>query len=180
MIVLAWVIMAGLIAFMGILLATALANAWWRMPFVPTPMPVVSKMVEMACCKDGDVIYDLGAGDGRLLLLAKKRVPGIRAIGYEVAIGAWLLAQWHRLLSRADVDIRMQNFMNKPLSDADVVFVYLSPSFMKMLLPKFKAELKRGARVVSHAFKLPDREPTSIARLEAPLWGRQTVYVYEW
>ena len=180
MVVLAWLVLAIVIAFVSVLLITIGANAWWHMPYVPTPVSVAGRMADMAKCKDGDLVYDLGCGDGRVLMEAKCKYPGIKAVGYEIALGVWMLAKWRQFCKRSDVDIKLKSFMGKHLGDADVIFLYLSPSFMKTLLEKFKAELRPGTRIVSHSFKLPDREPVAQDQVDVPFWGRQKVYLYHW
>ncbi len=180
MVALAWTIIALVIVFIFVLLVTVGTHVWCQMPYVPTTMGTTAKMIELAQCKSGDVVYDLGAGDARVIIEAKKRVPGIRAIGYEIALGVWLLAQLRKLWSRVDVDIHMKSFFEKNLSDANVIFLYLSPAVMQMLIPKFKAELKPGTRIVSHCFKLGDIKPKLLEHVQVPMWGKQKVYLYEW
>lgn len=180
MIVLGWVVVGALLIFVSLLLLTAGANAWWHMPFIPTPDSVTSCMLRRAQCKDGDTVYDLGCGDGRMLILAKRTCPGIRAIGYEIAIGVWLLALLRRLLTGVHIDIRYQNFLKQNLSDANVILLYLSPSFMAMLERKFAGELRPGTRIVSHSFKFPSKQPDSVDVVDVPFWGQQKVYAYTW
>ncbi|HRH93323.1 MAG TPA: class I SAM-dependent methyltransferase, partial [Candidatus Peribacteria bacterium] len=151
MIIVAWIVLALVIAFTSILLITIGANAWWHMPYVPTPVSVAGKMADMAGCKTGDVVYDLGCGDGRVLMEAKRKYPGIKAIGYEIALGVWMLAKWRQFWKRSDVTIKLESFMKKNLADADVIFLYLSPSFMTTLLKKFATDLRPGTRIVSHS-----------------------------
>lgn len=180
MVVLAWVLLAAVIAFTSILLITIGANAWWHMPYVPTPVSVAARMADMAECKTGDKVYDLGCGDGRVLMEAKRKYPGIKAVGYEIALGVWMLAKLRQFWLRSDVEIHFESFMKKNLADADVIFLYLSPSFMSTLLKKFATDLRPGTRILSHSFQLPDREPQAKDIIDVPFWGRQKIYLYIW
>jgi hypothetical protein len=180
MLIASWMGVAILFAFVSVLLITIGAHAWWHVPYVPTPVTVARKMTEMAKFTGKELVYDLGAGDGRVLMEAKRLHPGIRAIGYEIALGVWLLAKVRGILTRSKVEIRMQNFLTKYLGDADVIFLYLSPSIMARLIPKFEKELKPGTRIVSHTFRLPNKEPKALEYVEVPFWGRQKVFLYIW
>jgi precorrin-6B methylase 2 len=177
----------GSIAFLAVcvvllvlLIVTILFHFWWMVPFVPTPWPIVRTMVGLADIKPGQTVCDLGAGDGRFLLEAKRVEPSITAIGYEGAVGVWMLAKI-RILFSSHRDIRMVcgNFMKTDLSKADVIFTYLYPHVMTILLPKLQKELRPGTKVVSHAFKLPGLTP--IATADVPLRhgpGTSKAYCY--
>ncbi len=163
-----------------ILLPTIFVHILWMVPFVPTPMSVIHDSLTLAKLKGNEVIYDLGAGDGRLVIEAKRRYPNVQAIGYELAIGVWMLAQLRRMWLKSKAKISMKNFMSQDLSDADVLFTYLSPGFMREMLPKLKAELKPGTKIISHAFVFPDRKPTATKRCHVSMWGSKNVYLYTW
>ncbi len=171
-----WIIFFGLI----LVIITVASNAWWRVPYVPTHMKIVRSMVEKAKLKSGQTVYDLGAGDARFLVEAKKQVPGIQAIGYEVALGVWMLGKLRILLSGKKVRLYWRSFMKADLSDADVIFLYLIPYLMPLLCEKLKRELKPGTKVLSNAFQFKDRKPVETFRVKLPLWGEKPVYVYEW
>lgn len=164
-----------------ILLATsALFHLKWRVPFVPTPRRVIDAMVNAAKLEKGDVVLDLGAGDGRILGRALKKQSGIRAIGYEGAYGVWLLARLRNRFSKYKPDIRMENFMEADFSKADVIFTYLSIGMMQKLKVKFDKELKKGARVISHAFSIHSMKPYKVHVVNMPLGGRTKIYEYRW
>lgn len=170
-----------LLLFLVILLLTVILNVWCGVPFVPTPHVVVKGMIDLAKLKPGDCAYDLGAGDARLLVAAKKREPGIHATGYELATGAFLLAKLRIWLSKKTITMRMRNFLHDDVSDADVIFLYLSPEYMTKLAPKFDRELKAGTRVISHAFTFKDREPDEVGLIQHRFSKRPTrAYVYVW
>jgi len=152
---------------------------WAKVPFVPTPRRTVKVMLDEAQLKEGDTIYDLGAGDARMLIQAKRACPGIRAIGYEIVPFVWFLGKLRIWLSRTDVDLRWGNALKKDVRDADCIFLYLITELMPKFEEKFNKELKSGARVISHSFSFPGREP--VKQLLAPGWlGQERVLVYEW
>lgn len=128
--------------------------------YVPTPQPVVDAMLEMASVKRGDVLYDLGSGDGRIPITAAQRY-GIRAVGID--IDPERIAEANANARRAGVT-KLVTFRNEDLFAADfgkatVVTLYLLDSLNQKLRPKLLAELKPGTRVVSHAFSMGDWKP---------------------
>ena len=173
-------ILVFLLVFLVLLAASVIFHMKCRVPFVPTPRRVIKAMIDLAELKNGQLVLDLGAGDGRILSAAKKRCPGIRAIGYEGAIGVWLLARIRSWFLRDQVDVRRENFLNVDLSDADVIFLYLCINPLRLLAPKFQRELKSGTRVISHAFSLPDRQPDFTHLVPMRFGGMTKVHVYVW
>lgn len=164
-----------------LLIASTSVQALWMVPFVPTPKAIIDGMIELAELKPNQVVYDLGAGDGRVLFAAEKREPTIHGIGYEGAIGVWLLAKLRILLRRSTVDMRREDFMkNVDFSDADVIFTYLSIASMQKLKPKFDAQLKPGARVVTHAFRVPEMQPEKERLVTMPFGRGSHIYSYVW
>jgi SAM-dependent methyltransferase len=116
-------------------------------PFVPTKTPAADAMVRLSGIKNGDVVYDLGSGDGKLLLLAAKK--GARAIGYEINP---LLVFFANLRGART---KWKNFWNADIRDADIIFIYLLPWKMKRLADKLKKDLRPGTTVVSNSFIFP-------------------------
>ena len=142
-------------------------------PFVPTPQEVVDKMVELAGVKKGDVVYDLGSGDGRIVITAAKK--GAKAVGFE--IDGDLVKQSRDNIRKAGVqeqaEIRQQDILTVDLSAASVVTMYLLPDVNLQLRPNILSQLKPGSRVVSHAFDMGDWKPDRTERVE----GR-TLYLW--
>ena len=112
-------------------------------------------MCKMAKVKKGDVIYDLGSGEGTALLVAAKEF-GARGIGVEIDpiryFFSLLVLKINGLSEK--VIIKRGNLFDANISEATVVFVYLVPRTLKRLIPKFKKELKRGTRVVSYVYEI--------------------------
>jgi len=128
--------------------------------YVPTPQPVVEAMLEVAAVKPGDVVYDLGSGDGRIVITAAKKY-GARGVGIE--IDPALVKKATENAVAAGVSDRVR-FLNQNLFDADlrqgtVVTLYLLQSINERLRPKLVRELKPGARVVSHVFNMGPEWP---------------------
>ena len=132
-------------------------------PFVQTPVEVAKKMLEISQIKSGEVLYDLGCGDGRLIILAAKDL-GAKATGIELREDLIERAKTEikKLNLEGKVNVIQGNFFEVPISDADVVTLYLTSSANERLRPKMEAELKRGARVVSHDFKVPGWKPSAV------------------
>lgn len=130
--------------------------------YVSTARARVAAMLEAVAPEPGQVLVDLGCGDGRVLRCASRRYR-VRAQGYELNPLAYLKA---RLLSvgYADVAIHRKNFWKVDLSSADVICCYLFPDVMTRLAGKLKDELKPGATVVSCNFPLPGFHPDSVLR----------------
>jgi cyclopropane fatty-acyl-phospholipid synthase-like methyltransferase len=123
--------------------------------WVPTPQAVVDKMLDMAKVTKDDIVYDLGSGDGRIPITAAKTY-GARAVGID--IDPQRIREANENLKVAGVGDRVR-FLNQDLfttdiSDATVITLYLLPSLNVKLMPKLKAELKPGTRIVSHSFDM--------------------------
>ncbi len=128
--------------------------------FVPTPQEVVDAMLEVAKVTKNDVVYDLGSGDGRIPVTAAKKY-GATAVGID--IDPQRIKEANANAQAAGVTDKVK-FLNQDLfttdiSKATVVTLYLLPSLNVKLMPKLKAELKPGTRIVSHAFDMGDWKP---------------------
>lgn len=122
-------------------------------PFVPTPKLAVKKMIKEANIKDGDKIYDIGCGDGRVLNEASKEKK-INAIGFELSPLVFLLAIIKKIYWRSKAKIIFGDFKTKNFNNADIIFCYLLPETLAKLEPKLSRELKKGAKVISYAFPI--------------------------
>ena len=137
-----------------------------EIPFVPTPIEVVDKMLELAKVKKGDVVYDLGSGDGRIVIRAAK-IYGVKAVGIEM--DQTLLAKASKDAQAAGVshlvEFRADDAMQVDLSNATVVTLYMLPWFNEAMKPSFQKYLKPGARIVAHDFGIEGWEPDETVRL---------------
>ena len=140
-----------------------------EIPFVPTPMDVVDKMLDLAEVKKGDVVYDLGSGDGRIVIRAAKKY-GVRAVGIEM--DRLLLDKARKDAKAAGVshlvEFRAEDAMKVDLGKATVVTLYMLPWFNQAMKPSFKKYLKPGARIVAHDFGIEGWEPDKTVKLPDP------------
>ena len=147
-------------------------------PYVQTPHEVVAQMLRLAGVGRNDVVYDLGSGDGRLVIAAARDF-GARGVGVE--IDPRLVAQSVESARRAGVGDRVtfreQDLFQTDLADATVVTLYLSPALNLRLRPKLLRELRAGARIVSHDFDMGDWPPARALRIDVRERASQ---VYLW
>lgn len=137
-------------------------------PFVPTHEKVVSAMLEMASVDGKDVLYDLGCGDGRIVITAAKK-HGIRGRGYD--LDPERIRESRRNAKRAGVSERVEfevkDLFDVDLREASVVTLYLLPSVNLKLRPKLLRDLRPGTRIVSHDFDMGDWKPDRTERVRA-------------
>ena len=129
-------------------------------PYVPTPMPVVNKMLDMANVRANDVVYDLGCGDGRIVITAAKE-RGARGVGIDIDPQRIAEANENARSAgvRDRVEFRVGDLFQADFSPASVVTLYLLPDINRRLRPQLWRQLKVGTRVVSHAFDMGDEWP---------------------
>ena len=129
--------------------------------YVPTPNEVVEAMLTVAGAGKGDVLYDLGSGDGRIPIIAVQKFGVTRATGIEINPERIKEAQANLKAAALGnrVQFRNEDLFEANISDATVVTLYLLPALNVKLLPKLLADLKPGTRIVSHAFAMGDWKP---------------------
>ncbi len=155
-----------------------------EVPYVQTPQAVVDKMLELAGVRAGDFVIDLGSGDGRIVIAAAKR-HGAR--GFGVDIDETLVAEATRRAQSEGVADRVvfyqRDLFETDLRQATVVTMYLLPEYNLLLRPKLLAQLRPGARVVSHDWDMGDWTPDYKAEVpvpDKPLGLRKSSNVYIW
>ena len=128
--------------------------------YVPTPQEVVDKMLEVAEVKKGDVLYDLGSGDGRIPVTAAKKF-GVRAVGIDIDPERIKEANANAKKNGVEklVKFRNEDLFRANFREATVVTLYLLPDLNVKLRPKLWRELKPGTRIVSHQFDMGDWKP---------------------
>jgi ribosomal protein L11 methylase PrmA len=142
--------------------------------FVPTPQEVVEDMLRLANVQKGDVLYDLGSGDGRIAITAARRY-GIKATGID--IDPERIREANENAKKAGVtnlvQFRQENLFTADFKDATVITLYLLPDLNVKLRPKLWNELKPGTRIVSHQFEMGAWKPEK--RLES---NGRTIYFW--
>jgi len=169
--------MRTLLAFAAALLVAAPAAAREQQPdviYVPTPYEVVDEMLRLANVKKGDVLYDLGSGDGRIPVTAAKRF-GIRAVGIDIDPQRIKEANENARKNGVAklVTFKQEDLFKTQFKDATVVTLYLLPELNVKLRPRLLAELRPGTRIVSHQFDMGTWQPEKKVELN----GRS---VYLW
>jgi ribosomal protein L11 methylase PrmA len=142
--------------------------------FAPTPQEVIAAMLRLGKVKRGDVVYDLGSGDGRIVIAAAKRY-GARGVGIDIDPRRIEEANRNAQTARVTARVRFlnQDLFESDISEATVVTLYLLPRLNLKLRPKLLAELKPGTRVLSHGFDMGDWKPDRTARV-----GSTTIYLW--
>ena len=152
---------------------TAAFGAISAAPWLPTRKKDVERMIELAGIKKGDVVYDLGCGDGRLVFAAAKM--GAKATGVEIFILPYLFAKIKSFFV-PDSKILYGDFFGRNISNADVIFVFLLSKSYGRLLKKFNQELKPAARVVVSCWPINEWQPE---RVDKPDKNQLTIYLYK-
>jgi len=123
---------------------------WWR-----TSKKIARAQCKLAKIKKGELIYDLGSGDGTALMIAAKEF-GAKGVGIEIDLVRFYISKF--LLSfygvSKEVKVKRKNFFSENLKTADIIFVYLVPKTLDRLIPKFKKELKRGTKILSYRYEM--------------------------
>lgn len=142
-------------------------------PYVPTPHEVVAEMLRLANVTKDDVVYDLGSGDGRIVIAAAQKF-GARGVGVD--INPTLVKQARENAEKAGVSNRVkfleQDLFETDISEATVVTLYLLPEVNTRLRPKLLSQLRPGSRVVSHIFDMGDWQPEKTSEVD----GRRIYY----
>jgi SAM-dependent methyltransferase len=129
-------------------------------PYVPTPQAAVDAMLDVAQVKASDIVYDLGSGDGRIVITAAKKY-GARGVGIEIDPALVKKARDNAAAAGVSDRVRFvtEDLYTSSISDATVVTLYLLQSINERLRPKLIRELKPGARIVSHMFNMGPEWP---------------------
>lgn len=147
-------------------------------PFVTSSVKIVDRMLEMAHLKAGEKLYDLGCGDGRILIEAAEKYK-VKAVGVEIS--PKLVEEAQKNIDDAGLadqaSVIKGDLLETDLSDADVVTIYLATSSNEKLRPRLERFLKPGSRVISHDYAVPGWKPTQIERADDR--HVHLIYLYE-
>ena len=177
-----------ILVFAGLLVAVPPAptqDVTWQpyrgydVPFVPTPSEVVDEMLRLADVKSGDVLYDLGCGDGRIVIAAAKRY-GVKAIGID--IDPVRIRESNENAAQAGltgkVRFLQEDLFKADFKDATVITMYLLTSVNLRLRPKLLAELRPGTRLVSHSFEMGDWRPDKTSAVSTSFGDERDVHFW--
>lgn len=152
-----------------------------RIIYVPTEQVVVEKMLQMAKVKKDDLVFDLGCGDGRIVVTAAKKY-GCKGVGIDIdpaRIKDSLETMKKAGVTKELVDIRQGDALKvKDLDKATVIMLYMLPEFMEKLEPQIKSKLKPGTRIVAHDYPFPNMEPDQT--VEFDIGGSRPKFLYLW
>ncbi len=151
-----------------------------EVPFVPTPVEVVDRMLEMARVSKNDLIYDLGSGDGIILIRAAKKY-GAKGVGIEIDQDLVLEARRNAFREKVEhlVEFRAQDALTVDVSPATVVTLYMLPEFNAKLRPILDRQLRPGSRVVSHDFPIEGWTPDRVELIDGDFLHDHTVLLFE-
>ena len=173
--------MSTIISCLTVLLALLLSGcgssvAVWtdgEVPFVRSTPEVIDRMLELAEVKPGDVVYDIGSGDGAIIIRAAKKY-GVKGVGIEIDQDLVLKARNNAFREKVEhlVEFRVQDAFTADVSPATVVTLYMLPEFNAKLRPMLDRQLKPGTRVVSHDYPIEGWVPDKLERVKGELSAR--------
>jgi predicted RNA methylase len=148
-------------------------------PYVQSPPDVVDRMLALAGVRAGDILYDLGSGDGRIVLAAA-RAYGIKAVGLE--LDPDLVADSRKVIVAAGLEslaeIRPHDILTADFSAATILTLYLEPQANLRLRPRIVEQLRRGARIVSHEFDMGAWKPARVEQMTDASGVPRTLYLW--
>jgi cyclopropane fatty-acyl-phospholipid synthase-like methyltransferase len=151
-----------------------------EVPFVRSAPEVIDRMLELAQVKPGDVVYDIGSGDGAIIIRAAKKY-GAKGVGIEIDQDLVLKARNNAFREKVEhlVEFRAQDAFTADVSPATVVTLYMLPDFNAKLRPMLDRQLKPGSRVVSHDFPIQGWVPDKVERVKGDFLHDHTVMLFE-
>jgi predicted RNA methylase len=152
-----------------------------KIVYVPSEQVVVEKMLEMAKIKKDDIVFDLGCGDGRIVVTAAKKY-GCKGVGVDIdpaRIKDSMETMRKAGVNKELVDIRQGDALKvKDLENATVIMLYMLPEFMEKLEPQIKSRLKAGTRIVAHDYPFPNIDADQVVEFNAG--GSRAKFLYMW
>ncbi len=149
-------------------------------PYVPTPEPVVRAMLRLAEAGPDDIVYDLGCGDGRILIMAVKEFNVKKAVGIEIREDKYREAvnNIRKVGIEDKAHVIHGDMFEVDISEATIVTLFLLTSVNEKLKPKLETELKKGTRIVSHEFRIPGWRAKKVIDVRDSNYIVHTIYLY--
>jgi cyclopropane fatty-acyl-phospholipid synthase-like methyltransferase len=151
-----------------------------EVPFVRSTPEVIDRMLELARVQPGDVVYDIGSGDGAIIIRAAKKF-GVKGVGIEIDQDLVSRARSNAFREKVEhlVEFRAQDAFTVDVSPATVVTLYMLPEFNAKLRPRLERQLKNGARVVSHDFPIEGWVPDKVEKVKGDFLHDHSVMLFE-
>lgn len=160
-----------------LLIGSYALGGWLAAPWVPLWKKDVYRMLDLAKIREGEIVCDLGAGDGRLLIVAAQNY-GAKGLGFEISILPYLIGCFKIYIKGLNrrINFKFSNFFSQDISQADVICLFLTPAGMEKLKPKLEKETKKGVRILSFAFGVKGWQPTLV---DDSVPKRAKIYLYQ-
>jgi len=160
-----------------LVVSTYALGGWLAAPWLPLWKKDVYRMLDLAKIKENELVCDLGAGDGRLLIAAVKDYKA-KGLGFEIAILPYLIGCFKIYIKGLNgrINFKLSNFFGQNIAQADVICLFLTPAGMEKLKTKLEKETKKGVRILSYAFEIKGWTPTLV---DKPEQNRGTIYLYQ-
>jgi precorrin-6B methylase 2 len=156
-----------LIGFILVIITTGLYASITTAPFVPSNKKIIEEALKLAELKENEVLYDLGCGDGKVLIIGAKKFKA-QTIGYELSFLRYLITKANILINGCKNKARVyfQDLYQANLSQVDVIYIWLTPKAFPKLKEKFNKELKIGTRVVAFSSPLNFWQPDKVLNIQ--------------
>jgi len=154
--------------FILLFLATQFFNILFRgyAPFISTHRRILDKALAEIKLKTNDHVFELGSGDAGFLRAVEEKYPEAKFTGIEYSFLPYLITRFQLALKKSKIKIKKKNFFKVSLEDADLIYCYLNVSMMKKLGKKFQTECKKGTKIISLNFPLPDIEEKKLIHVD--------------
>jgi hypothetical protein len=166
---------------MVLILISGIASSIYGAPYVPIRKKLVKNLLTFGGLSKSDIFYDLGSGDGRVLISAVKDFGIEKAVGYEIALWPYLKSRFLIRRSRLDdrINICRKNFFKEDFSGANFVFMYLFPKLVDRLAFKIADECRAGTKILCPSFPIDIAKHQKFKLLKSEKLGIIIAYLYE-
>lgn len=153
-----------------------------KAPYIPLPKKALQSVVKAMAIKSDDIVYDLGCGDGRVLIECCRNEPKAKYIGIDKSLIAITMAKINLIINKnlsKNIKIRRNDILKEDLTMASCIYMYLYPKVLDKLIPKLEKELTPGTKVISCSFPLKNRQPVQTISLGENNRLAKKIFVYQ-